>query len=104
MGLPPMMALQRMVLVEGKLTLWGDGALALVLKSGLCTSITEWMGLAGHIGENQSKGDQEDDRAVCDQDLTFDPLAQKHEDDWIAFCEVTRAGWKKPIMASARAY
>ena len=82
------------------MTLWGDGALALVLKSGLCTSITEWMGLTGHIGESQSKCDQEDYRIVCERDLTFDPSAQKREDDWIAFCEVTRAGWDTPIRRS----
>lgn len=104
MGLPPMMALQRMALVEGKLALWGDGALALVLKSGLCTSITEWMGLTGHIGESQSKGDQVTDRIVCERDLTFDPSAQKREDEWIAFCEVTRAGWDKPIRRSFSTY
>jgi hypothetical protein len=104
MGLPPMMALQRMALVEGKLTLWGDGALALVLKSGLCPSITEWMGLTGHIGESQSKSDQVTDRIVCERDLIFDPSAQKREDDWIAFCEVTRAGWDKPIRRSFSTY
>ena len=100
MGLPPMMALQRMALIEGKLTLWGDGALALVLRSGLCTSITEWMGLAGKIGDGQSKGDEDGDQAVFARDLTFDPIANKREDDWVAFCEVTRAGWDKPVRRS----
>ena len=100
MGLPPMMALQRMALVEGKLTLWGDGALALVLRSGLCTSITEWMGLAGPIGDGQNKGNEHGDQSVLDRDLIFDPLAHKREDDWIAFCEVTRAGWDKPVRRS----
>jgi hypothetical protein len=57
MGLPPLTALQRMALVEGKLTLWGDGALALVLKSGLCTSITEWMGLGDQDEFNSENSD-----------------------------------------------
>ena len=44
MGLSPLFALQRMAIVDGRLTIWGDGALALVLRSGLCVSITEWLG------------------------------------------------------------
>ena len=95
MGLPPLTALQRMALVEGKLTLWGDGALALVLKSGLCTSITEWMGLGEQDGLTKENGVETPIR-----DMTFDPLMQKREDDWIAFCEVTRAHWSKPIRRS----
>ena len=43
MGLSPLFALQRMAIVDGRLTIWGDGALALVLRSGLCVSITEWL-------------------------------------------------------------
>ena len=95
MGLPPLTALQRMALVEGKLTLWGDGALALVLKSGLCTSITEWMGLGDQEALNK-------DNSVGDgiKDMTFDPIMQKREDEWVAFCEVTRAHWLKPIRRS----
>jgi hypothetical protein len=95
MGLPPLTALQRMALVEGKLTLWGDGALALVLKSGLCTSITEWMGLGEQDGSTKENGGETPIR-----DMTFDPLMQKREDDWIAFCEVTRAHWSQPIRRS----
>jgi len=95
MGLPPLTALQRMALVEGKLTLWGDGALALVLKSGLCTSITEWMGLGDQDELNSGKAN-----SAGIKDMTFDPLMQKREDEWIAFCEVTRAHWLKPIRRS----
>ena len=32
--------------------------------------------------------------------MTFDPLMQKREDEWVAFCEVTRAHWLKPIRRS----
>jgi hypothetical protein len=95
MGLPPLTALQRMALVEGKLTLWGDGALALVLKSGLCTSITEWMGLG-----DQDEFNKESSNNSGVKDMTFDPLMQKREDEWVAFCEVTRAHWLKPIRRS----
>ncbi|MFO1151176.1 MAG: hypothetical protein U1E62_22595 [Alsobacter sp.] len=40
-GLTPLMALQRIALLEGRPTIWGDGALALVRASGLCRSIVE---------------------------------------------------------------
>ena len=36
LGLTPLAALQRLALIEGRPTLWGDGALALVRASGLC--------------------------------------------------------------------
>jgi hypothetical protein len=32
--------------------------------------------------------------------MTFDPLMQKREDEWVAFCEVTRTHWLKPIRRS----
>ena len=40
-GLTPMQALQRIAIVNGRPTLWGDGAMALVRGSGLCESIEE---------------------------------------------------------------
>lgn len=40
-GLSPMQALQRIAVVDGRPTIWGDGALALVQASGLADSITE---------------------------------------------------------------
>ena len=91
MGLPPMMALQRMALVEGKLTLWGDGALALVLKSGLCTSMTEWMDVCdqnGDLGLRSAK------------DQTFSPGFDRDQENWVAHCEVQRLGWPEPIIRS----
>lgn len=42
-GLTPLMALQRIALVEGRPTIWGDGAMALVRASGLCRSVKEWV-------------------------------------------------------------
>ena len=91
MGLPPMMALQRMALVEGKLTLWGDGALALVLKSGLCTSITEWMDVCDQTGAPGL-------RSAKDQ--TFNPGFDRDQENWVAHCEVQRLGWPEPIIRS----
>jgi len=91
MGLPPMMALQRMALVEGKLTLWGDGALALVLKSGLCTSMTEWMDVCDQNGDPGL-------RSAKDQ--TFNPGFDRDQENWVAHCEVQRLSWPEPIIRS----
>jgi hypothetical protein len=40
-GLPPMTALQRIAVVNGRPTLWGDGAMSLVRASGVCEYVTE---------------------------------------------------------------
>ena len=42
-GLSPLSALQRIAVINGRPTLWGDGALALVKASGLCEAIEEWI-------------------------------------------------------------
>jgi hypothetical protein len=42
-GLTPLMALQRIAVVNGRPTLWGDGAMALVRASGLATYVKEWI-------------------------------------------------------------
>lgn len=40
-GMPPMMALQSIAVINGRPTVWGDGALALCLASPLCQGIKE---------------------------------------------------------------
>lgn len=40
-GLTPMMALQKISVINGRPTLWGDGALGLVRSSGLCKYVKE---------------------------------------------------------------
>jgi hypothetical protein len=42
-GLTPMAALQRIAVVNGRPTIWGDGAMGLVRGSGLCEWIKEWI-------------------------------------------------------------
>lgn len=42
-GLSPLSALQRIAVINGRPTIWGDGALALVKASGLCEAIDEWI-------------------------------------------------------------
>jgi hypothetical protein len=41
-GLAPLAALQRIAIIEGRPTIWGDGALALVRASGRAELIEEW--------------------------------------------------------------
>lgn len=53
-GLTPMSALQRIAVVNGRPTIWGDGAIGLVRASGLCEYISE------RIDDNDDQR-----RAVC---------------------------------------
>lgn len=41
-GLPPMAALQRIALINGRTTIWGDAAIGLVRASGLLAGFKEW--------------------------------------------------------------
>jgi hypothetical protein len=42
-GLTPLSALQRIAVIDGRPTIWGDGAMALVRASGLCRAVREWI-------------------------------------------------------------
>lgn len=46
-GLKPLMALQRIAVINGRPSIWGDGAIGLVRASGLCEYVSETM-----TGEN----------------------------------------------------
>lgn len=61
-GLTPMLALQRIAVINGRPTLWGDGALAIVRASGLCEYIDEYI-----EGEGDARV------AVCDTKRKGDP-------------------------------
>jgi len=43
-GMPPMQAIQRIALINGRTTIWGDAAIGLVRASGLLDSITDPLG------------------------------------------------------------
>lgn len=43
LGLSPMMALQRIALVNNRPSIWGDAAIGLVRASGLCAYVKEWI-------------------------------------------------------------
>ncbi len=42
-GLAPMQALQSIAVINGRPSIWGDGAMGLVRSSGICESIREWV-------------------------------------------------------------
>lgn len=65
-GLTPMMALQKIAVINGRPTLWGDGALGLVRGSGLCKYVKEWTEGTGDARtahcETQRNGEPEPQR------------------------------------------
>ncbi|WP_457797590.1 recombinase RecT [Methylocystis sp. S23] len=60
-GLPPMAAMQRIAVVNGRPTIWGDAAMGLVRASGLCEYVSETVDGEGDarvaICEAKRKGD-----------------------------------------------
>ena len=62
-GLTPMMALQRIAVVNGRPTIWGDGAMSLVRASGRCEYVKETI-----AGEGDSRV------AICEVLRRGDPL------------------------------
>lgn len=62
-GLTPMMALQKISVINGRPTLWGDGALGLVRSSGLCRYVKESITGSGDamtaVCETQRSGEPE---------------------------------------------
>ena len=54
-GLTPLQSLQRLAVINNRVTIWGDGALGLVRGSGLCEYVTEFL--------EEEAGDKR--RAVC---------------------------------------
>ncbi len=63
-GLTPMAALQRIAVVNGRPTIWGDGAIGLVRASGLCEFVAERI---------DGTGDQR--RAICETKRKGEPSA-----------------------------
>jgi hypothetical protein len=67
-GLAPMQALQNIAVVNGRPTIWGDAARALVESSGLCEDIAEWF------------------------------EGEAYKPDYAAVCEVKRKGRSKSVI------
>ena len=81
-GLTPMAALQRIAVVNGRPTIWGDGAIGLVRGSGLC----EWI-------KERIDGDGENRVAVCEAKRRGEPEATVRK---FSVADAKQAGlWKK---------
>lgn len=100
-GLSPVAALQRMAIIDGRPTIWGDAALALVEASGLLMKIEErienlesktderssdWPHDGKASGTGHQRPDQSDDR----------PSTKTRT----AICQVLRSGRSEPIIRS----
>lgn len=61
-GLPPMQSIQRIAVINGRPTLWGDGVMAVVRASGKLETIREWM-----------EGEGDNRVAICEAKRRDDP-------------------------------
>ena len=57
LGLPPMQAIQNIAVINGRPSIWGDSAKALVEACGLCVQFDEWF---------EQEGDENTMKAVCE--------------------------------------
>jgi hypothetical protein len=82
-GLSPIAALQRMAIIDGRPTIWGDAALALVEASGLLVKIEERIEINGsQSGQSSQEPHQSHDRG----------------DTRAAICQVLRSGRSETII------
>ncbi len=100
-GLSPIAALQRMAIIDGRPTIWGDAALALVQASGLLIKIEERI----EILESQS-AEQSSDRSRNGKTSRSDKLRPDQSEERqntktrSAICQVLRSGRSEPIIRS----
>lgn len=81
-GLPPMQAIQRIAVINGRPTLWGDGVMAVVRASGKLETIREWM-----------EGEGDNRVAICEAKRRDDPQAIRRT---FSVADAKRAGlWSK---------
>ena len=72
-GFPPITALSTIMVVNNRPCIWGDGAAALILKSGQLEHIKEW-----------------------EEDVGFDDNGVPNP-EWTAYCEVKRRNQSEPV-------
>jgi hypothetical protein len=82
LGLTPMAALQRIAVVNGRPTIWGDGAIGLVRASGLAEYIKEWI-----------EGDGDARTAHCEAKRRGDPNPSSGK---FSIADAKRAGLWSP--------
>ena len=86
-GLKPMQALNSIVVIKGKPTLWGDAALALVKRSGLLEYCKEYFELDG--------------KKIQEKDIQYTTTDQ-YPDNLVAVCETKRIGDPDPVISVAK--
>ena len=84
-GLSPIAALQRMAIIDGRPTIWGDAALALVEASGLLIKIEERIEHTEILGNWQVPNSQNEADVIRSR---------------TAICQVLRSGRSEPITRS----
>jgi len=71
LGLPPLQALQSVAIINGRPSIYGDAALALVKQSGLCEYVKEW-----------TDGQGDDWTAFCETKRRGEPEATRQSFSW----------------------
>lgn len=84
-GLKPMQALNSIVVIKGKPTLWGDAALALVKRSGLCEYCKEYFVLPGEYTEDGKV------QKLSEIEMQYTNI-DDYPDNLTAVCETKRKG------------
>lgn len=87
-GFTPMAALQSIAVINGRPSIWGDGALALIRSSGLLDDIEEYF----EGGEMYLAPAEYDDKGNLVKPAVPNP-------DFKAVCKITRKGAKRPVMS-----
>jgi len=82
-GLKPMQALNSIVVIKGKPTLWGDAPLGLVKRSGLCEYCKEYFEL--------------DDKEILAKDIQYTDI-KEYPNNLIAVCETKRKDAPEPVL------
>ena len=77
LGLPPLQSLQSVAVINGRPSLWGDSALALVRGSGLLEAITETVTATEAVCVVKRKGEAETSRTFTLEDAKRAGLAGK---------------------------
>lgn len=95
-GLSPIAALQRMAVIDGRPTIWGDAALALVQASGLLQSITEEVIQDPEPGDNHGH----DSKSSTTQNQWRDDQGRARLNNLTAICTVRREGRSEPTIGT----
>ena len=100
-GLSPIAALQRMAIIEGRPTIWGDAALALVEASGLLIKIEERIEISESKTDHQSSVWPHNEQLPQTGHQRPDQTDERRNTNTrTAICQVLRSGRFEPITRS----